>query len=121
MFTGSRQTSLRKMSHSDESVAPPREDLTQQVQNLIAALDEANELVRDLSARNEVLVSQLEEVPRLLDAQIGSLQQEITVANDRAELAYRQVQEIANSRIWRFLVWLAGIGLRARGGSRPRP
>jgi hypothetical protein len=122
MAIDSAQPTPRKTSPSDASVADLPEGALSllHVQHLILALEEAEELVRDLSARNEVLISQLEEVPRLLEAQIGSLQRKIAAANDRAELAHRQVQEIVNSRIWRFLVWLAGIILRLWGGSRSR-
>jgi hypothetical protein len=111
MATGS-QPSLSKMSHSDEYEPGQRGKFTQDVQHLIVALDEAKELVRDLSARNEILASQLEEVAGQVEARIGFLEQKITAANDHAERAHRQVQEIVNSRIWRFLVRLAGIGLR---------
>ena len=87
------------------------------VERLIAALDEAHELIRDLSAKNEILVSQLEQLPRLHRAQIKLLQDSTNAAIERAADAQRQVQEIATSRIWRFLVRIGGIALRLSGRS----
>ena len=87
------------------------------VERLIAALDEAHELIRDLSAKNEILVSQLEQLPRLHRAQIKLLQDSTNEAIERAADAQRQVQEIATSRIWRFLVRIGGIALRLSGRS----
>lgn len=87
------------------------------VERLIAALDEAHELIRDLSAKNEILVSQLEQLPRLHRAQIKLLQDSTNEAIERAADAQRQVQEIATSRIWRFLVRIGSIALRLSGRS----
>ena len=83
---------------------------------LIASLDEAHELIRDLCAKNEILVSQLEQLPRMHRAQIELLQESANAAIQRAADAQRHVQEIANSRIWRFLVRIGSIVLRLTGG-----
>ena len=88
------------------------------VDRLIASLDEAHELIRDLCAKNEILVSQLEELPRMHRAQIESLQESTKAAIQRAADAQRQVQEMANSRIWRLLVRIGGVALRLTGGRR---
>ena len=85
---------------------------------LIASLDEAHEIIRDLCAKNEILVSQLEELPRMHRAQIESLQESTKAAVQRAADAQRQVQEMANSRIWRLLVRIGGVALRLTGGRR---
>ena len=87
-------------------------------QNLIAALNEAHERIRDLSARNEILVLQLEALPASLDAQIRSLREQVAAANDRATEAQHLAQELANSRIWRILVRLGGIFSPAARKSR---
>ena len=78
----------------------------------MAALDEAHESIRDLCAKNEILVSQLEQLPRLHREQIAVLQESTNAAIERASDAQRQVQEIANSRIWRLLTRVGGIALR---------
>ena len=88
------------------------------VERLIASLDEAHELIRDLGAKNEVLVSQLEQLPRLHREQIALLQESTNAAVERAADAQRQVQEIVNSRIWRALVRIGSIALRLTGGPR---
>ena len=88
------------------------------VERLIASLDEAHELIRDLCAKNEVLVSQLEQLPRMHRAQIELLQESTNAAIQRATDAQRQVQEIVTSRIWRFLVRIGSIALRLTGGPR---
>jgi len=88
------------------------------VERLIASLDEAHELIRDLCAKNEVLVSQLEQLPRMHRAQIELLQESTNAAIQRAADAQRQVQEVVNSRIWRALVRIGSIALRLTGGPR---
>jgi hypothetical protein len=85
------------------------------VERLITSLDEAHELIRDLCTKNEILVSQLEQLPRLHREQIALLQESTNAALQRAEDAQRQVQEIATSRIWRFLVRSGSIVLRLSG------
>ena len=89
------------------------------VERLIASLEEAHELIRDLSAKNEILVSQLEQLPRMHRAQIELLQASTNAAIERAAGAQRQVQEIANSRIWKLLVRVGSVVLRLTGGPRP--
>ena len=81
----------------------------------MAALDEAHELIRELCAKNEVLVSQLEQLPRLHREQIALLQESANAAVERARDAQRQVQEITNSRIWRSLVSIGSLALRLSG------
>jgi hypothetical protein len=105
MDIDSPQPTPRKQTPPDKNVAGLREGALApcHVEHLIVAL-EAKELVRDRSARNEVLLSQLEELPSLVEARIRSLRQKVIAANDRAELAHRQVDEIVNSSIWRLLV-----------------
>ena len=88
------------------------------VERLIASLEEAHELIRDLSAKNEILVSQLEQLPRMHRAQIELLQASTNAAIERAADAQRQVQEIANSRIWKLLVRVGSVVLRLTGGPR---
>ena len=88
------------------------------VERLIASLEEADALIRDLCAKNEVLVSQLEQLPRLHREQIAKLQESTNAAIERAADAQRQVQEIVNSRIWRFLVRVGSVALRLTAGSR---
>ena len=88
-----------------------------EVERLIASLEEAHELIRDLCAKNEVLVSQLEQLPRMHRAQIELLQESTNAAIQRAADAQQQVQEIATSRIWRFLVRIGSIVLRLSGRS----
>ena len=87
------------------------------LERLIAALDEAHESIRELCAKNEVLVSQLEQLPRLHRAQIALLQESTNAAIERAADAQRQVQEITNSRIWRSLVRVGSFALRLSGRS----
>lgn len=82
---------------------------------MLASLDEAHELIRELCARNEVLVSQLEQLPRLHREQIEFLQESTNAAIERAADAQQQVQEIVNSRIWKILVSIGGVLLRLRG------
>ena len=96
----------------------PAPDEPRDVERLIASLEEAHELIRDLCAKNEVLVSQLEQLPRMHRAQIELLQTSTNAAIQRAADAQRQVQEIASSRIWRFLVRIGSVALRLTGGSR---
>ena len=96
----------------------PAPDDPRDVERLIASLDEAHELIRDLCAKNEVLVSQLEQLPRMHRAQIELLQESTNAAIQRAADAQRQVQEIASSRIWRFLVRVGSVALRLTGGPR---
>lgn len=88
------------------------------VERLIASLHEAHELIRDLCEKNEVLVSQLEQLPRMHREQIELLQESTNAAIERAADAQRQVQEIVTSRIWRFLVRIGSIALRLTGGPR---
>ena len=88
------------------------------VERLVASLDEAHELIRDLCAKNEILVSQLEQLPRMHRAQIELLQESTNAAIQRAADAQRQVQEVVNSRIWRALVRIGSIALRLTGGPR---
>ena len=88
------------------------------VERLITSLDEAQELIRDLCAKNEVLVSQLEQLPRMHRAQIEALQESTNAAIQRAADAQQQVQEVVNSRIWRALVRISSIALRLTGGPR---
>jgi hypothetical protein len=88
------------------------------VERLIASLDEAQGLIRDLCAKNEVLVSQLEQLPRMHRAQIEALQESTNAAIQRAADAQQQVQEVVNSRIWRALVGIGSIALRLTGGPR---
>ena len=87
-------------------------------ERLIASLDEAQELIRDLCAKNEVLVSQLEQLPRMHRAQIEALQESTNAAIQRAADAQQQVQEVVNSRIWRALVRIGSMALRLTGGPR---
>ena len=82
---------------------------------MLASLDEAHELIRELCAKNEVLVSQLEQLPRLHREQIEALQESANAAIKRAADAQQQVQEIVNSRIWKILVGVGGALLRLRG------
>jgi hypothetical protein len=96
----------------------PAPDEPRDVERLIASLEEAHELIRDLCAKSEVLVSQLEQLPRMHRAQIELLQESTNAAIQRAADAQRQVQEIASSRIWRFLVRIGSIALRLTGGPR---
>ena len=91
-----------------------------EVDHLIASLESAQELIRDLCAKNEVLVSQLEQLPRRHQAQIDALRESIAVATRRVDDAQQQLREILNSRIWRLLVRAGGIGLRLSGRS-PSP
>ena len=95
----------------------PAPHVSREVERLIASLDEAHELSRDLCAKNEVLVSQLEQLPRMHRAQIELLQESTNAAIERAADAQRQVQEIATSRIWRFLVRIGSIALSLSGRS----
>jgi hypothetical protein len=88
------------------------------VERLIDSLDEAHELIRDLCAKNEILISQLEQLPRLHREQIELLQESTNAAIERAADAQRQVQEIVTSRIWRFLVRIGSIALSLTGGPR---
>lgn len=90
----------------------------QDVERLIASLEEADALIRDLCAKNEILVSQLEQLPRLHREQIALLQESTNAAIERAADAQRQVQEIVNSRIWKMLVRVGSIALKLTGGSR---
>jgi hypothetical protein len=96
----------------------PAPDEPRDVERLITSLEEAHELIRDLCAKNEVLVSQLEQLPRMHRAQIELLQESTNAAIQRAADAQRQVQEIASSRIWRFLVRVGSVALRLTGGPR---
>ena len=50
-------------------------------------------------------------------AQIELLQENTSAAIQRAADAQRQVQEIATSRIWQFLVRIGSIALRLSGRS----
>jgi hypothetical protein len=88
------------------------------VERLVASLDEAHELIRDLCAKNEILVSQLEQLPRMHRAQIEILQESTNAAVQRAADAQQQVREILESRIWRFLVRIGGVALKLTGGRR---
>jgi hypothetical protein len=88
------------------------------VERLIATLTEAHELIRDLCTKNEILVSQLEQLPRLHREQLALLQERTNAAIQRAADAQQQVQEIANSRIWRFLVRIGSVAMRLTGGPR---
>ena len=88
------------------------------VERLITSLDEAHELIRDLCTKNEILVSQLEQLPRMHRAQIEALQESTNAAVQRAADAQQQVQEVVNSRIWRALVRIGSIALRLTGGPR---
>ena len=94
----------------------PEPQDSRDVERLIALLDEAHGLIRDLNAKNEVLVSQLEQLPRLHREQIALLQESTNAAIERAADAQRQVQEIVNSRIWRVLVGIGSVALRLTGG-----
>lgn len=82
----------------------------------MASLDEAHELIRDLCAKNEVLISQLEQLPRLHREQIALLQESTNAAIQRAADAQQQVQEILNSRIWRLLTRIGSVAIRLSSG-----
>jgi fructose-1-phosphate kinase PfkB-like protein len=84
----------------------------------MAALEESQRLVQDLCAKNEVLVSQLEQLPRLHRAQIERLQASTNEAIERAKDAQKQAHEMANSRIWKLLVRAGGVVLRLSGRSQ---
>lgn len=86
-----------------------------EIERLLAALEEANELIRDLCAKNEVLVSQLEELPRMHREQIAVLQENTNAAIERAADAQRQVHEVVSSRIWQLLVRIGGAALKLSG------
>jgi len=88
------------------------------VERLIATLTEAHELIRDLCTKNEILVSQLEQLPRLYREQIALLQESTNAAIERAADAQQQVQEVVNSRIWRALVRIGSVAMRLTGGPR---
>ena len=88
-----------------------------QVERLTASLEEARETIRDLCDKNEVLVSQLEQLPRLHREQIELLEQRVNTALQRAADTQRQVQEIVDSRIWRLLVRLGSFVMRITGRS----
>lgn len=82
---------------------------------MTASLNEARELIRELCAKNEVLVFQLEQLPRLHREQIAQLQESTDAAIERAADAQKQVQEIVESRIWRLLVRIGSLALRLTG------
>jgi hypothetical protein len=82
-----------------------------------ASLDEAHELIRDLCEKNEILVAQLEQLPRLHREQIALLQESVNAAIQRAADAQQQVREIVDSRIWKMLVRIGSIALRLSGRS----
>jgi hypothetical protein len=85
------------------------------VERLIASLEEAQELIRELCVKNEILVSQLEQLPRMHREQLELLQESTNAAIERAADAQQQVQEIVNSRIWKILVGIGGVLLRLSG------
>ena len=89
------------------------------VERLIASLEEAQESIHDLCAKNEILVSQLEQLPRLHREQIALLQESTNAAIQRAADAQQQVREILDSRIWKLLVRVGSVALRLGGRSGP--
>ena len=97
------QTELREANDKPSSVQAI------QLDRMTEALEAAHRDVHDLAARNEILLSQLENLPHQSSWRSQALSDHLHTLEQRVDATDRAVQDIISSRIWRTLVWIGGL------------